>query len=213
MDAAAFQDSGVYYCRQLPIDSDSLSAAAIDWESYDALDLVETVTGATPKERTEVRACWSSAYLHIRYECSDSFARSTFTKRDEPLYEQDVVELFIDEAGDGRRYIELEISPHNVVFDALISHDGEYRVTETDLTWQLDGLESSVEPLDESKRVYTIHIPIGNFQRKIEPGLSWRVNFYRIDEDRDGVREYQAWQATKAVNFHLPRQFGRLVFI
>ncbi|CAM4246073.1 hypothetical protein FHS16_001410 [Paenibacillus endophyticus] len=213
MDAAAFQESGVYYCRQLHIDSDSLSAASIDWESYDALDLVETVTGAKPKERTEVRACWSAAYLHIRYECSDSFARSTFTRRDEPLYEQDVVELFIDEAGDGRRYIELEVSPHNVVFDALISHDGESNVTDTDLAWQLDGLVSTAELLDGNTRVYTIHIPAGNFKRKLESGLIWRVNFYRIDEDPDGCREYQAWQATKAVNFHLPRQFGRLVFI
>ncbi|WP_082360651.1 carbohydrate-binding family 9-like protein [Bacillus sp. FJAT-28004] len=213
MEAAAFQESKTYLCRQLPSSLEDADFGTIHWDSFDAIELVDTVTGNQPKERTEVRACWSPKYLHIRYLCEDSHVVSDFTLRDEPLYEQDVVELFIDEDGTGNRYLELEVSPNNIVFDALIASDGEATITATDLAWRFEGLQTAALADGEARRVYFVHIPVGNFKRPFEQGLSWRVNFYRIDEDRLGNREYQAWQATKAVNFHLPRKFGRLLFI
>ncbi|WP_138753140.1 carbohydrate-binding family 9-like protein [Paenibacillus sinopodophylli] len=213
VDAAMLRKSKTYYCKQMQCDPDNPFISILDWEGCEALELVETVTGAAPKEWTEVRLCWSQAYLHLRYLCNDSYVKSTFTKRDDPLYEQDVVELFIDESGTGTSYMELEVSPHNIVFDAMIAHDGAESVIGTDLSWRLEGLQTVVERLDDYKRIYTIHIPVGNFQRPFEPGQIWRVNFYRIDEDEAGTREYQAWQATDVVNFHLPRKFGTLQFI
>jgi hypothetical protein len=212
MENVTVQDSTTYYCKQIQGNAGSTLIPLIDWETIEALELVETVTGTEPKERTEVRVCWSRSHLHLRYLCSDSYAHSTFTKRDDPLYEQDVIELFVDEEGTGTGYLELEVSPNNIVFDALISHDGS-AVTGTDLGWSFEGLTTSIESHDNGIRMYFIHIPVGNFKRSIEPGVSWRVNFYRIDEDERGGREYQAWQATGAVNYHLPDKFGRLVFV
>ncbi|MGO4696798.1 hypothetical protein BK120_28505 [Paenibacillus sp. FSL A5-0031] len=213
MEVPAFQESKTYLCRQVPISIEDAGFGAIHWDSFDAIELVDTVTAMQPKERTEVRACWSQNYLHIRYLCKDSHVVSDFTIRDEPLYEQDVVELFIDEDGTGHRYLELEVSPNNVVFDALIANDGEAEITSTDLAWRFEGIQTTVETSGDAERIYFVHIPVENFKKPLEQGLSWRVNFYRIDEDKHGNREFQAWQATKAINFHLPRKFGRLLFI
>ncbi|OMF37985.1 hypothetical protein BK133_03095 [Paenibacillus sp. FSL H8-0548] len=212
MEDVTVQDNKTYVCKQVQDDTGNSSLSAINWEAFEALELVETVTGIHPKERTEVRICWSRSHLHIRFRCSDSYAHSTFTKRDDPLYEQDVVEMFIDETGAGTRYMELEISPNNIVFDALVTHDGE-AVTNLDLAWRFEGMTTSVERLDEDILMYFIHIPVENFKLPIEPGVSWRVNFYRIDEDEQGFREFQAWQPTGAINYHLPSKFGRLTFV
>ena len=154
--------------------------------------------------------CWSPEYLHIRFVCQDDYVVSDFTERDQPLYEQDVVELFIDEHGDGRNYIELEVSPHNVIFDALIHNNGDGSELITDVTWQLEGLQTAVEVDRQGHRVYLIHIPAINFKSPLMKGVCWKVNVYRIDENVQGEREYQAWKPTGAVNFHIPARFGHL---
>lgn len=179
------------------------------WGRVPAQPLVDVVTGAGTRVSTTVQACRDSEALYIRFECEDDHVVSDYTKRDEPLYEQDVVEIFLDEEGAGRRYLELEISPHNVVFDALIKNDeGRIHVyTE----WDAAGMETSVD-VQGVKRVYVIKLPFVHFAALPEAGTKWRVNFYRIDESPEGKREYQAWSPTGAVDYHLPAHFGTLLF-
>ena len=52
--------------------------------------------------------------------------------------------MFIDEAGTGMEYIELEVSPNNIIFDALIRNDGGKSI-KRDIHWDLTGLQTSVE--------------------------------------------------------------------
>ncbi|ANY70155.1 hypothetical protein BBD42_29370 [Paenibacillus sp. BIHB 4019] len=212
MDSAIAAIGGSYICKRLEPAKSGASSASLDWGRCEALELVDTVTGAPPRERTEVRIGWSSEQLHIRFACKDSHIVSDFTQRDEPLYEQDVVEVFIDEEGEGRRYMELEVSPHNVVFDAIIENDGSGGISSSDLKWQFSRLQTSVQSDGQGSLLYYIDIPASNFQRPFAPGLSMRINLYRIDQDVQGIREYQAWLPTRAVNFHLPQHFGKLIF-
>ncbi|MGG4146531.1 carbohydrate-binding family 9-like protein [Paenibacillus algorifonticola] len=212
MDSAIAAIGGSYICKRLVPAMSGASSASLDWGCCEALELVDTVTGAPPRERTEVRIGWSSKHLHIRFACRDLHIVSEFTQRDEPLYEQDVVEVFIDEEGEGRRYMELEVSPNNVVFDAIIENDGSGGISSSDLMWQFSGLQTSVQSDDQGNVLYFIDIPASNFQRPFAPGLVFHINLYRIDQDVRGTREYQAWRPTGAVNFHLPQHFGKLIF-
>lgn len=71
---------------------------------------------------TRVKLMWDENFLYARFECGDTRIYAPFVKpdRDQPLYQGDVVELFLDVVGDGRQYVELQISPRNQVFDQNI---------------------------------------------------------------------------------------------
>ncbi len=112
MQSNIIQEDYVYHCKQVQ--------SAIDWNNCDVIELSDTVTGRKPKEASEVRACWSTDYLYLWFLCKDLNIVSDFEQRDDPLFEQDVIEFFIDEEGTGTRYLELEVSPRNIVFDAVI---------------------------------------------------------------------------------------------
>ena len=149
----------------------------------------------------------------MRFICEDTHVVADYDKRDDPLYEQDVVEVFIDEEGSGKEYFELEISPRNIVFDAIIRNDGHQSIIEVDRSWDFIGLETSVIRDEADQLIYSIRIPSSNFMSKLEAGLKWKVNFYRIDECVNGIREYQAWQPTRAINYHIPSKFGTMLFV
>jgi hypothetical protein len=180
------------------------------WGSMNPVTLVDVVTGGQAKGTTQVKTCWDASTLYVRFECREDYAVSDFSNRDDPLYEQDVVEIFIDEEGAGHRYFELELSPNNVIFDAIIENDkGNITIH---LDWDAEGLVTGVQ-LDGEIRFYELRLPFVNFQHAPDEGTTWRVNFYRINEDIQGKRHYQAWSSTGAVNYHIPSCFGTLLFV
>lgn len=63
----------------------------------------------------------------MRFVCEDVEIESPFAGRDQPHYKGDVVELFLDPVGDGRNYVELQVSPNNQIFDQQISLDAAPR--------------------------------------------------------------------------------------
>ncbi|MBB6735586.1 carbohydrate-binding family 9-like protein [Cohnella zeiphila] len=182
----------------------------VDWSECASVLLAHAATGQPPREETQVQCCWSPDRFYVRFLCRDTHAASKFENRDDPLYEQDVVELFLDEEGLGRKYLELEVSPRNVVFDAWVENDGVDRVTKLDKEWDLEGLRTSVRLTDSDCREYLISIPASHFAAPLVSGVRWRANFYRIDEDAAGVREFQAWRPTGKINFHIPSRFGTI---
>lgn len=205
--------TAIYPCKPVIYLQQGENRGSIDWSRYEAVALSDTVTGLAPKEATEVRACWSTEGFYVQFVCQDSHIVSEFQHRDDPLYEQDVVELFMDETGTGLEYIELEVSPNNVIFDARIRNDGQKSITDSGIEYDLTGLLTTVENDGKGNLVYEIHIPAQNFKNPPQVGRSWNVNFYRIDEDTQGIREYQAWSPTGEVNYHIPSRFGRLEFV
>lgn len=183
------------------------------WENADAIHLIDVVTGGAVQEETIVKACWDSNALYVRYECVDSYSISDFKNRNDPLYEQDVCEIFIDDTGLGKEYAEIVVSPHNVVFDVWVTHDNEDDplAFTLDHEWETKGLVTSVDEVGE-KRIYTLTIPFSNFKQYPTHGTEWRVNFFRIDDDRSGLRHYQAWTQIGIANYHVPELFGTLRF-
>lgn len=206
------KNEDLYICKQIQWTDKEVDSSSIDWNSCNAVELTDTVTGLPSKEHTELRACWSPDGLYVRFLCKDTNVVSDFEQRDDPLYEQDVVEIFIDEEGTGIHYLELEVSPKNIVFDAQIQNNGIDAIAATDLAWSFQNLQTSVEMNEDETMSVFIFIPAINFKGPLERGVRWRVNFYRIDEDLDGIREFQAWRPTGAVNYHIPSKFGTLLF-
>lgn len=188
------------------------SGPEVRWEEIGCIPLVDTVTGEQARLHTTVKICRTDSYLHVRFECADDHIVATYENRDDPIYKEDVVEIFIDESGAGRFYKEFELSPRNVVLDALIDKE-EGQKQKVDASWNLDGLLTQVTWPEEGKAVYDMALPITSFDPPPAPGMKWRINLYRIDEDSTGQRHYWAWSPTgERRNFHVPAKFGMLVF-
>lgn len=178
-----------------------------------------------PQLPTEVRACWDERNLYLAFVAIDTDIWGKMRGRDDPIYEEEVVEAFICSGEDVTRYYEFEFSPHNVVFDGAVEcpESGDRRFLKVDVGWDCEGLRSAVQvvgTLDDASDVddrWTVEaaLPfsaIGREGRAPEEGERWRVNFYRID--RAGEGEFSCWSPTLAdpPNFHVPGRFGEMVF-
>ncbi len=190
----------------------------LPWEVVPPLHLVRTQDGKPPEQPTVVRACWDGAALYVRWECADRDAWSTFTRRDEPLYEEEVVELFLA-AGepDPVEYFELEIAPTGVLWDGRIHNPGGRVESITgDTGWDCPGLVWEAGRMGAAQDWWAaLALP----WRSLPPGDGrplprlWRANFYRIDRPRaGGAPEHSAWSPTftDPPDFHRPDRFGVL---
>ncbi|MCD9023848.1 carbohydrate-binding family 9-like protein [Cohnella silvisoli] len=200
------QEIGTYSCEYVTYEDGV-------WDRVAPTRLVDVVTGGAVQEETLVKACWDQSALYVRFECVDTYSVSQYKNRKDPLYEQDVVEMFIDEEGDCKRYMELVVSPNGVLCDLMITHEDENDPLsfKIDRAWEVQGFEKIIEASGD-RRTYTFTIPFANFSQAPMGGTEWRINFFRIDEEEGGERHYQAWSPTGVVNYHVADRFGRIRF-
>jgi hypothetical protein len=75
---------------------------------------------------TIVTLCHDEEYLHVNYTAENSMAYSPFSSCNDPLYEDDAVEMFLQDplnSNFSHNYFEFEFSPKNVLFAARIFND------------------------------------------------------------------------------------------
>ena len=138
------------------------------------------------------------------------------TAYNDKLYEEDVVEVFINDNKDVKTYIEIEVNPLNAVLHYIVNRNLKgkkfiyAKVEET--------LETATIYYDDIQEWHTeIAIPMEEFTTAANnpplPEDCWGINFYRIDRHKNGDDEYSAWAATGEIQFHMPEKFGELIFI
>ena len=182
-----------------------------DWTLVEAATLVETVTGHPPAQATWFRTAWTPAEFHVLFHAEDSDPWATHGVRDAPLYEEEVLEVFLDPVGDLRAYFEIEVNPLNTVLDLVLRKTANgYR---KDKRWRCEGLRTSVT-CDERSWTAHLAIPFTSLVPEVpETGTVWRGNFFRIDRPEKAPRELSAWSATGRATFHTPERFGMIEFI
>jgi|TARA_B100001245_G_scaffold211203_1_gene175744 hypothetical protein len=208
----------------------SASTRALLGGDGEAWEGAKKVTWGPQIYTTSFQALWGEEGLFVRFDAVDPSPWYTLTNRDDHLWTEEVVEIFIDPDGDGRNYAEIEISPHNVVCDLMI-FEGAPNVR-SDIGWDHDGLQSKVSPLSgaDGETVGWMAIavlPWSSFATLTDSsGISipphsgdvWRFNIFRIkrpfgptEPDRDVV--YAAWSPPSGRSFHEPTVFRALEFI
>lgn len=181
--------------------------------------------GPAPYE-TSFAAFWNEYGLAVRFEASDHSPWHTMRRRDDSIYEEEVVEIFLDPGRAGRDYAEVEISPANVVTDLRICQPAPLQ---NDRGWDWVGLASFVRPapgLPAGSWEALVWLPWdglrglapGSVEVPPAPGARWRFNVFRIkrphgpqDPERDAI--YAAWSAPEGPTFHVPAAFRDLVFL
>ncbi|MFN3653398.1 MAG: carbohydrate-binding family 9-like protein [Armatimonadota bacterium] len=195
------------------------------WKGAVPLSRLRLASGAgEPAQETEVLAAWDEHHLYVAFSCKDSDIWGNFTQRDDPLYDEEVVEVFLCPTGDLRHYYEIEVSPCNVLFDAYVFNpEGDRRTMLVDRQWNAAGIRTAVRVAgtlnDRSSHdlgwITEIAIPFADLglSGPPAPGTVWRANFYRIE--RGEVTEFSAWSPTHKdpADFHVPACFGELVFV
>ena len=211
-----------YVCRRAggPIVVDGVLDEP-SWQHAEPIHLLRTDTGAAPRYPTTVKMLWDDRFLYVAFECIDPDIWGTVTEHDGPMYEEEVVEVFVNANGDEISYIELEVNPLNVSLDLFaLNRNGKLR---TLYDWECEGwlhavvVNGDLNRRDSIDRSWAVEmaIPLANVETAphIPPvdGDAWRANLYRIDRTTDGD-EYSAWSPTWAINYHIPSRFGQVVF-
>lgn len=186
-----------------------------EWKQVEAVKLTETVTGERPRLDTEVKVLCSSNYLYFSFSCNDDYVKASKTEYNDRLYEEDVVEVFIDDNMDLKTYVEIEVNPLNTVLHYFINNN---------LSGKIHGFAKieqkviSAVRIDEKTQQWCteIAVPLSEFvtARNNPPkaGDKWLINFYRIDRGVNGIDEYSSFCNTGKINFHMPEKFGELIF-
>ncbi|HEX6210782.1 MAG TPA: carbohydrate-binding family 9-like protein [Methylomirabilota bacterium] len=179
--------------------------------------------------RTRFQACWDPRALHVRWDAVDDSPWHTLSKRDDHIWNEEVVELFLDPLGTGRDYAELEISPINVVCDLHVETAGP--PLKASLAWDWTGMSSVVVPLRDAHGAVEgwtalARLPFEALQTLSpetagrmppSPGTAWRFNVFRIkrpggpQQPMEGVI-YAAWSPPGGRTFHEPAAFRLLRF-
>ncbi len=212
----------------------------VTWTSADQESILSGDIGAwsaahpiiwgPPRYSTKFRAMWNESGLYIRFDATDSDPWHVYTQRDDPLWEEEVVEIFLDPSRTGTNYAEVEINPGGAVCDVRMLA-GEPK-KEIDLDWNLEGLTHRVH-LNHGSSGQILGwtaialLPWAGFET-LQPvrevalpprtGDRWRFNAFRIE--RPGGKDapngnviFAAWSPPPGRSFHVPAVFRDLEFV
>jgi hypothetical protein len=185
------------------------------WQNAEEASLYDTVTGSFPRQRTSVKLMWNENFLYAAFKCDDTFINASMREFNDPLYNEEVVEIFIDDDHDMKSYIEIEVNPLNAILHYFILNDLK-RDLKTYARLENDIISAVRHVAEQNLICFEIAIPMSEFPTapNIPPktGDRWLINMYRIDRPSSGNDEYSAWSPTGKLNFHVPERFGEIIF-
>ena len=175
--------------------------------ALDPLALTNSADGRPPRLATAVRVGAREGALLVRFDGRDRGVVATLTGRDDPLWKEDVYEVFLSPGDTPAVYYEFEVNPLGALFDARVeSPEGRRESMKVDVSWNCPGYSARVRRREGAWSA-VLRIPLAPMADGVK---AWRANFYRID--RGDPDEYSAWSPTLAdpPDFHRPERFGWL---
>jgi hypothetical protein len=149
----------------------------------------------------------------VRFDGRDEATVATLRGRDEPLWREDVYEVFVSPLDPPNVYFEFEINPLGALFDARVTSPDLARATmNADAAWNLPGLSGKTR-VRPGRWSATLTIPMAPMLEGQEAPSKWRANFCRVDRGTGSAAdEFSAWSPTgnDPADFHKARRFGCL---
>ncbi len=187
------------------------------WEGAARLDALSLGLGDGSKGLsplpTQVLAQWDDKFLYVRFICEDSEIYTPFEKRDEPIYQGDCAEIFLDIVGDGRQVVELQLAPNGGVFDQQILLTAEAKSDENlvltndvlardfwmDLGWNMTEMKTATSR-SRGRWIADFALPAEAVLRrrglKTFAPMTLRANFLRYDWAPDNTDAWGLKDAT-----------------
>lgn len=201
----------ILHCARRPLGDVSADPAAEIWLGVESHEFQLAVDGRPPEQGTRVRCVWDAAEWRVLFEVHDTHVWATFTERGAMLYQEEVVEIFVDPVGDLLNYFEIELNPLNAVFEVVMRRNRSGYLK--DFAWRCEGLRTATRRTADGWCA-ELAIPFRSLTADPpQPGTKWRANFCRIDRPPNVERELTAWSSPSRANFHTPERFGTVEFV
>ncbi len=181
-------------------------------------DFVNNSDGSQSTYKTEARVLYDANYLYFAFRCVDDNIWATMKRRDEHLWEEEVVEVFLQADPNQPSYIELEVNPLGTMLDLYMLAARKPLHYES---WNSEKLRWAVQvngtvdgKAGDREWTCEIALPMEDIvtapHRPPLAGDRWRMNLYRGEQlpKPAGL----AWSPTLRDDFHLPQMFGEIVF-
>jgi hypothetical protein len=167
---------------------------------------------------TEARVLYDDRFLYFAFRAVDNNVWATMKRRDEHLWLEEVVEVFLQANPAIPNYVELEVNPLGAMLDIYLldtrkplhyeSWNSEKLQWAVRVAGKVDGKDGDSEwtceialPLEDIATA--THLPP-------QPGDRWRMNLFRVDK-LPKVAEL-AWSPTLQDDFHVLPRLGEIVF-
>lgn len=185
--------------------------------------LVDTMTGAPAEFGASARMTWDDENVYFGWEVEDDYLKSTFTRHDDHLWEQDAVEVMFDPGGDQQNYFEIQVAPTGVSFETRYDTRRQPQpFGEVAWTSQVRAqvVRQGTMNDDQADTGYTVEmaIPWTAFAAgtppagKPAPNGVWGMNLFVLDARASGGRA-AGWSPPRVGDFHAIDRFGRVIFI
>ena len=181
-------------------------------------NFVNNSDGSESSYKTEARLLYDENFIYFAFRAVDDNIWSTMRRRDQHLWEEEVVEVFLQADPNQPSYIELEVNPLGTMLDIYLLGPRKpihYESWNSEkLRWgvHVDGTVDG--KAGDREWTCEMALPMEDIvtapHRPPMPGDRWRMNLYRA-ESRPKTAGL-AWSPTLQDDFHIPRRFGEIVF-
>lgn len=210
----------IHFADTPPVIDGDLSDAA--WSAATELVLGffwSEQTGA--HQTTRVKLLWDDTHLYAAFAVDDRDITAVHEHRDDPTYEDDAVELFLNPFPNRSSYVGLEINARAVLYDYL-KVQGEklyanYDLKNVELAHSIQGSLNQGDDVDQGWTI-ELAIPLSNLvgswdRAAVGVGTVWTMNAGRWD-GREPDRAFSMWSdsGSNRPDPHEPGMFGSLVF-
>ena len=188
------------------------------WTDAQPTAFVNNRDGSRSELETEARILYDDRFIYFAFRVVDRNVWATMKQRDEHLWLEEVVEVFLQANPSLPNYIELEVNPLGTMLDIYLidrrkplhyeSWNSEHLRWAVQVAGTVDGKDGdrgwSCEIALPFEDIATAtHLPP-------QPGDRWRLNLYRV-EQKPNVAEL-AWSPTLQDDFHVLPRLGEIVF-
>ena len=174
--------------------------------------------GSPPSYQTEAKALYDETFLYFSFRCRDDNIWATMKTRDQHLWDEEVVEVFLQADSQHSSYIELEVNPLGTMLDIYLlgirkplryeSWNSERLKWAVQVFGTVDGKDGDKEWTCEIALPLEDVVTAKNLPPR--PGDRWKLNLYRVEQRPSPA--LIAWSPTFKDDFHLPGKFGEVVF-
>ncbi|HVW97812.1 MAG TPA: carbohydrate-binding family 9-like protein [Mucilaginibacter sp.] len=201
---------------------------------------IESSSKPAPPLKTNFKILWDDSCLYVAARIEEPNLWATLTHRDNVVFLDNDVELFINPNGTTHQYFEIECNALNTIFDLFLNKP--YRNGGRPMSsWNTPGMRTAVklqgtlnDPSDTDKG-WTLEMAIpfkalslGNRTQVPKEGTIWRVNFSRVewdtkvthgtyeklkDDKGQNLPEHNwVWSPQGLINMHYPERWGYVSF-
>jgi hypothetical protein len=188
-------------------------------------DFTDAEGGTPVGARTSARLLWDDVNLYAFIQVEDDDVYSSYKGRDDPLWKEDVVELFIDADRNRHGYVELQVNPNGAIFDSYFPRT---RSQEHHFEWN-SGMAAKVvvhgtaDQRGDHDRGWDVEIAIpltdvkgmdAAMKVNIPPHLGdrWRLNVVRGEKPAKGGLRASSWNPITIQDFHALGRMLTVVF-